>query len=180
MPKHREKIKEITEENRWLLTRKEMIAFFAPQSWATIHSRMLSPTCPKEKISVGWNQYDVRAYVRWLEKFLSQENTSAEMAKEKLRHEKYKADKAMYEASERANKLLSRDIVIADISSVISGTKAKFLSWISRLPPLFVNKNTAEIENLLQKELYTILYDLAKGLRAVVPEEKTQEEDNEG
>ena len=154
--------------NKWICTRAELIDLF-DLHWMTHQSRFVSPGFPKDDVVVGRNQYDIKAYIKWLINVHYAANDSTAMAKEKLRHEKYKADKAQYDAEERIKQLLSRDEVISGLSLLLSGIKNKFLAWVKRLPPLMANKSTRDIEPILQAELYQILSDLAGGIRKIAP-----------
>ena len=161
--------------NEWSISRKKMCEFFEV-TWSTIEKRLKMFDCPKEEIVLERNTYDLKAYTNWLlNYFIPKQNKASDMAAEKLRHEKYKADKAMYDAEERANELLSKSEVVSAISFIITGTKNKFLAWIKRLPPLLEHKSAREIEPILQEELYNILSDLAKGMKAIIPKSRKKE-----
>lgn len=161
-------------QDKWHVKRYELVDFIK-KNFSTIDAQLNMPICPKEKIYLGKNLYNLKEYIQWyINVFMNQSGKADEMAAEKLRHEKYKADKAMYEAEERAENLLNKDFVLSSISLIISGTKRKFLSWIKRLPPLLAHKSASEIEIILKEELYKILSDLAKGMNAIIPKKRKE------
>ena len=141
-------------------------------NWTTHQTRFNNPTFPREKVVLGVNQYDLKEYLSWIINVLYAPTQNEEMAKHKLRHERYKADKAMYDAEERARQLLPRDEVVSGLSMLLSGTKNKFLAWIKRLPGLLEMKTARQIEPVLERELFIILSELAKGIGVIVPKEK--------
>lgn len=163
--------KTIIPDDRWIVSRAELIDLF--QSTPDLHDkRFRSPTFPKEKVVLGSNRYNLKEYLWWIFHVLMANTSGEEMQKEKLRHEKYKADKAMYDAEERANQLLSRNVVVSGLSLLLSGVKNKLLAWIKRLPGLLANKSAREIEPILEHELYVILFDMSKGIKKLIPKEK--------
>ena len=140
-------------------------------NWDTHAKRFKGANFPKDRVILARNTYDLKAYVQWLIKYYYAV-TGKEMAKEKLRHEKYKADKAMYDAEERARELLPRGEVVSGLSLLFTGVKNKLLGWIKRLPGLLAHKTARDIEELLEQELYVVLSDLSKGIGLLVPKEK--------
>lgn len=163
--------KVIIPPDKWILTRIELKDLFDIH-WMTHQTRFVSPGFPKDEVCIGYNQYDLKPYIKWLINVHYAVTDSTQMAKEKLRHEKYKADKAQYDAEERIKQLLSRDEVVSGLSLLLSGIKNKFLAWVKRLPGLMANKLMRDIEPILQEELYLILSDLASGIRNIAPPEE--------
>lgn len=157
--------------DHWVCSRAEIMDLF-PLHWNTHQTRFNGPTFPKEDVVLGNNKYDIKPYINWLINVHYAAINNEEMAREKLRHEKYKADKAMYDAEERVKRLLPRDEVISGLGLLLTGVKNKFLAWIKRLPGLLAGKTAREIEPILEHELYVILSDLAKGIGLIAPREK--------
>lgn len=158
--------------DKWICSRAEIMDLFEVH-WNTHSTRFVSPGFPREQVVLGRNQgYNLKVYLKWLIDVHYGATNSDAMAKEKLRHEKYKADKAQYDAEERIKLLIPRDEVVRGLGLLLSGIKNKFLAWIKRLPGLLANKSLREIEPILQEELYIILSDLAKGIGVIVPEHK--------
>jgi hypothetical protein len=161
-------VKVIIPDDKWILTRLELTDLFGLH-WQTHEARFRAPMFPREDVVLGNNQYDLKAYIEWMINVYFAAKDSDAMFKEKLRHEKYKADKAMYDAEERARLLLPRDEVVSGLSLLLSGIKNKFLEWVKRMPGLLAMKTARQIEPILQKELFLILSDLAKGIALIVP-----------
>lgn len=160
--------------DKWICSRIELMDLFSLH-WNTHVSRFTSPNFPKEAVCIGRNKYDLKAYLKWLIDVHYGATSSDAMLREKLRHEKYNADNAQYDAEKKIKKLLSRDEVVSGISLLLSGIKNKFLAWVKRLPALMANKPARDIEPILQEELYLVLSDLASGIRKIVPPEKEKE-----
>ena len=163
--------KKTVPKDHWIMAPFEIMDLLGGP-WETHKKRIHSATFPTERCRIGRSKYDLKVYLEWLLNVHLAVNSSDQMAKEKLRHEKYKADKAMYDAEERARQLLSRDEVVSGLSLLLTGMKNKFLAWIKRLPGLLANKSAREIEPILEHELYVILSDLAKGIKKLIPKEK--------
>lgn len=162
--------KVIIPPDKWIVTRIELIDLFDVH-WNTHNSRFVAPGFPKDEVVKDYNQYDLKAYLKWMIDVHYAATNAKAMAKEKLRHEKYNADKAQYDAEERIKQLLSRDEVVSGLSLLLTGIKNKFLAWVKRLPALMANKSTRDIEPILQEELYLILSDLASGIKGMLPPE---------
>lgn len=157
----------------WIVGRTEFLEFYEGTQWKMHQKRMNRSDCPEE-VRRGYNAYDIKAYNNWLiNVFLKGKKEDIDsMAEEKLRYQKYRADREEMEAKKMAKELLPIKEVQDGLTFALSGLKSKLMAWIKRLPPMLIGHSEKEMAEIIRTELYLILTELSQGIKALMPKKK--------
>lgn len=157
--------------DRWHRSLSELAEFYN-MGKTTLLERMKSPDFPPIA-KVGTGVYDHKIVNDWLiAHFYGNPDDETCLAAEKLRYQKFRADREQYAAEKERDKLVEVSRVVSGLSFVFTGMKQKLMSWYKSLPPLLIGMEEKEMGVKIREETIVLLNDLKQGTDALKPKKK--------
>lgn len=161
---------------KWHRTLSDMTEFYNIAA-STLLERMKAPDFPPIA-KIGKGIYDLKIINDWMIAHFYGKDEETCLAAEKLRYQKFRADREQYSAEKERDKLVEVNRVVSGLSFVFTGMRQKLMSWYKSLPPLLIGLEEKEMSIRIREETISLLNELKQGTDLLKPKKKPKKKSN--